>query len=100
MLRIFLAAWLALFAVQTTDLLAIVAPDGCVEDAGRLGDNCQETCAYCVCCARVPVFVTEVASPVPTGQVAAAEPSLSFIRPASPDPRGIIHVPKAHLSLL
>lgn len=93
--RLFLALWLALFAVQTSDLIATVVPDECVEsDAGTADDACPDDCARCVCCARVPVFVPHVAA------VAAGEPIVPRPIPPSSDaatsaePHGIFHIPK------
>lgn len=95
-MRLFLAVWLAAFAVQTTDLLASVIPDDCVEDTrGSGADPCPERCARCVCCARLPVFVPQVAASTPTDARVTAD-ALPTIDPStSPHPRGVLHVPKA-----
>ena len=94
--RLFLAVWLAAFAVQTTDLLASVVPDECVEDTqGSGADPCPERCTRCVCCARLPVFVPPVAAPAPTAAPVTAD-ALQTIDPSTtPHPRGVLHVPKA-----
>jgi hypothetical protein len=93
--RLFLAIWLAAFAVQSSELLAALVPDECVEEArGSAADPCPENCARCVCCARIPVFVPQVAAPAPTEAVA----DVDLLPPGDPStsalPRGILHVPK------
>ena len=94
-MRLFLALWLALFAVQTSDLIAAVSPDECVESRGGAADDaCPDSCARCLCCARGPVFVPHAAVP------AAGEPMVPLPVPPSSDsatsgePHGIFHVPK------
>jgi hypothetical protein len=93
--RLFLAVWLAAFAVQTTDVLMAVAPDSCTEDVeGTAADPCPEGCPRCVCCARVPAFVPQDAGAVPIEPVGlnAARPPLE--PSTTPSPRVIYHVPK------
>jgi hypothetical protein len=86
--------WIVAFAVQATDLLTVIAPDTCTEEAsGSAGDPCPQGCARCVCCARVPASVPQDATPV-AEQFARTE-SLPPLDPATtPSPRGIYHVPK------
>jgi hypothetical protein len=94
-LRVFLTVWLAAFAVQTTDLLATVVPDGCVEETrGSAADPCPENCARCVCCARLPIFIPQIESPasdVPVNPVSLPPIQRSTISVSQP----IFHVPKA-----
>ena len=93
--RLFLALWLAAFAVQTTDLVAAVVPDECTEDTrGSAGDPCSDDCARCVCCARLPVFVPQVVGSTPLGVLDTADPLPPVAPSTSPLPRGILHVPK------
>ena len=94
-LRLFLTVWLAAFAVQSTDLLASVVPDSCVEDTrGSAADPCPENCARCVCCARVPLFVLHIVSPVSDLLVNAVSlPPIQRSTISVPQP--IFHVPKA-----
>ena len=94
MLRVFLTLWLAAFAVQSTELLASVVPDDCVEDTrGSDGDPCQENCARCVCCARVPIFILHVE--LPAAAVLVKTVSLPRLeRPTASFPPSIYHVPK------
>ena len=95
MLRVFLTLWLAAFAVQTTDLLATVIPDSCVEDTrGSAADPCPENCARCVCCARLPVFVPHVLAPTAADVLGVDDPLPPIERTTNPAPRGILHVPK------
>ena len=95
MVRLFLAVWLAAFAVQSTDLLATIIPDDCVEDTrGSATDPCSENCARCVCCARVPVFVPQVLASASSDALVVADTLPSIDRQTSPAPRGILHVPK------
>jgi len=91
-----LLVWLAAFAVQSTDLLATVIPDACVEDArGSTTDPCPDDCARCVCCARVPAFVPHLMTSAPSATPGVAD-TLAPIDPStSPEPRGILHIPKA-----
>lgn len=94
-MRLFLALWLAVFAVQTTDLVALVAPDECTERSGASApDDCRDGCLRCVCCARVPVF--EAHSKLPAGTPAPTiTNAVMRIRPVpDPGPRAIYHVPK------
>ena len=96
MSRTVLALWLALFAVQSSDLLAVVAPDGCVEDArGSIPDPCPDRCAHCVCCARVPTLLP---SAVPVVSIAPgteiAVPPFVASR-STAEPGRVFHVPKA-----
>ena len=94
--RLFLAVWLAAFVVQTTDLLASIIPDDCVEDTrGSAADPCSDNCARCVCCARPPVFVPHILATPPSDVLAADDPLSPIDRVTSPAPRGILHVPKA-----
>lgn len=94
--RLFLAVWLAAFAVQSTDLLASVLPDDCVEDTRGSGtDPCSENCARCVCCTRLPVFVPQVLVS-PAREVLVDAEAIPLIAPATTaHPRGVLHVPKA-----
>jgi hypothetical protein len=93
-IRVLLIVWLAAFAVQSTELLAAVVPDDCVEDVRGTTDDCPQSCARCVCCARLPIFVTKAPAPavldVPARPVADSTPDSM---PAA-DPRGVLHVPK------
>ena len=95
MLRVILTVWLASFAVQTTDLLATVVPDGCVEDTrGSTADPCPENCARCVCCARLPIFIPQIESPASDVLVTAVSlPPIQRSTISTPQP--IFHVPKA-----
>ena len=96
MVRLFLAVWLVAFVVQSTDLLASIIPDDCVEDTrGSAADPCSENCARCVCCARVPVFVPQLSASAPSDTLVIANTLPPIDRPTSPTPRGILHVPKA-----
>lgn len=94
-MRLFLALWLALFAVQTSELIAVVSPDGCVESsAGAPGDACPDACTRCICCARVAVVILDISpagTPVPVTR--ALVPAPSHLAP-DPCPRGILHVPR------
>jgi hypothetical protein len=93
--RLFLVLWLALFAVQTSDLVAAVAPDGCLAATGDpAGDSCPDGCARCICCARVSLFVPHVVPAGFTGTFAdiPAHPIVGFA--SSAEPHGILHVPK------
>jgi hypothetical protein len=94
-LRLFLTVWLAAFAIQSTDLLATVVPDSCVEDApGSASDQCPQNCARCVCCARLSVGILQALSGDPidcAGELVALTP----IPPLTDAiPRGIFHIPK------
>ena len=96
--RFVLAIWLAVFAIQGTELLASVIPDECVEDTrGSATDPCPESCARCVCCARLPVFLPHLAAALPTDPVVTPAPLPPLGRFTSPQPRGILHVPKVAL---
>jgi len=87
--------WLAAFVGQSTDLLASMIPDDCVEDTRGSGtDPCPENCARCVCCARVPVFVPQVLASAPSDAPVIADSLPPTDRQTSPAPRGILHVPK------
>jgi len=94
--RLFLALWLALFAVQVTDLVAAVAPDACVEDTSESAtDSCPPHCARCVCCSRASVFV-------PQAIVSASSRIATVLMPVFPSgsstsavARRVFHVPKA-----
>lgn len=92
--QLFLAVWLAAFAVQTMDVLALVAPDSCTQDAqGSAGDPCPDKCSRCVCCARMPAFISQH---LPTSLEPAVPPML-LPRPdpsTTPTPRDVFHVPK------
>lgn len=93
--RIFLAVWLAGFAVQATDLLTVIAPDDCTEETrGSASDPCSDGCPRCMCCARVPVFIPQAA--LLTGSPLLEEAVL--LPPAdrwtTPSPAAIFHVPK------
>jgi hypothetical protein len=94
-LRLFLTVWLAAFAIQSTDLLALVVPDTCVEDASGSGsDQCPQNCARCVCCARLSVGILQALSGDPVdfaGEFVALTPIPSLTDAV---PRGILHIPK------
>jgi hypothetical protein len=93
--RIFLALWLALFAVQASDLVAACAPDDCVEQSEEAaGDNCPDDCARCVCCARVPVFVPHPVDNAPSEARAGLAGPAVIDAVTSAEPRGILHVPR------
>ena len=97
--RLLLAVWLSAFMVQTTDLLTLVAPDECAgETRGSATDPCRDGCPRCLCCARVPVFVPQVATIVVGHQIIRdgvlppGDPS------TTPSPHGVYHVPKYFLT--
>jgi hypothetical protein len=93
--RLFLAAWLALFAIQSSDLLAAVVPDDCVEETrGSAADPCSENCARCVCCARIPVFVPQALVPTPTDALTVADAQPPLAPSTTAAPRGVFQVPK------
>ena len=96
--RLFLALWLALFAVQTCDLIAAIAPDGCVEDSGKANDQCPESCARCVCCARVSAFIPPMPSLDPDAEAARPVAQRPHDPSTIPSPRTIFHVPKPSLA--
>jgi hypothetical protein len=93
--RLFLALWLVLFTVQASDLLAVVMPDGCTEEATGSADPCADACLRCICCARPALFVAQA------DMGDAAAPAVRAAAPARIDsstdtvPRGILHVPKS-----
>lgn len=98
MARLFLAVWLAAFAVQTSDILMVVAPDTCTEDVqGSAADPCPDGCPRCFCCARVPAFIPfALAIDLPEPATLAVQlPPLDPSTTASP--RGVLHVPKSSL---
>ena len=94
--RLFLAVWLAAFAVQTTDLLALVAPDECTEDVqGSAADPCPDG-------VRAVRVLRPSAGLRATGHHGprrpTPQPRLSLLPPLDPftaaSPQGIFHVPK------
>jgi hypothetical protein len=92
--RLFLTLWLVLFSVQASDLLAVVVPDGCTEEATGSADPCADACLRCICCARPSLFVAQADlgdAPVTAVRVAAPSRIDSFTDAL---PRGILHVPK------
>ena len=97
--RLFLALWLAVFTVQTTDLLTVVAPDGCTESTDASApDDCRDGCLRCVCCARLPVFVPQTPVPIAVSAFVIDDPLVRVRSVADPGPRAIYHVPKAPLA--
>ncbi len=95
--RFFLACWLAVFALQSADVFALVAPDGCFEvsESNESDDGCPDQgCTRCLCGARIP-------APVTTTMTTSLEPPPAFAPPAflppatSASPRRILHVPKS-----
>ena len=90
----FLTVWLAAFAIQSTELLASVVPDSCVEGTqGSPADPCQDNCARCVCCARVPIFILQVNLPT-SGILVSAVSFPPIERSTISFPQTIFHVPK------
>jgi hypothetical protein len=95
MRRLVLAVWLALFASQTAGLMAAVAPDGCVEDGrGSASDSCPDSCARCLCCARVPPLVTPLVSEISAAPLTGPALPSTNSSATSADPGGIFHVPR------
>jgi hypothetical protein len=92
--RLFLALWLALFAVQTCDLIAAIAPDGCVEESGAPNDRCPDSCARCVCCARAAAFIPQGPAHSPGAEIARAVVQPPLAPSTTPSPRAVFHVPK------
>ena len=93
--RLFVAVWLAAFVAQSTDLLASILPDDCVEDTrGSATDPCPQNCARCICCARLPIFVPQVVASAPLAVLGILDPLSPIDRVTSPAPRGVLHVPK------
>jgi hypothetical protein len=93
--RLFLAVWLAVFAVPAIDLLAVIAPDSCTEEtAGSAMDPCQEGCPRCLCCARVSAFIPALPDVVssPARAAVTALPQPPGVTPLVLHP--IFHVPK------
>ena len=97
--RLFLAVWLVAFAAQATGLFASVLPDQCVGDTSdSAADPCPDDCARCVCCARLPIFVPQADAPGNVEAIGMADALPLLQSPASPAPRGILHVPKGSLT--
>jgi hypothetical protein len=92
---LFVVVWLAAFAVQSADVLALVADDACAADvSGTESDPCPDGCSRCLCCARVPVFVPQIAPGSVVQQAARLSP-IPFVGPTTtPSPHGVYHVPK------
>jgi hypothetical protein len=92
---LFLALWLALFSVQSADIVALVAPDDCF-DVGQSDDRqdpCPDFCPRCVCCVRIavsPSFGPRIGIEPPT--IAVVPVVLDSF--TNPQPRVIFHVPK------
>jgi hypothetical protein len=92
--RLFLAVWLAAFAVQTTDVLAAVAAETCDEESGAAFDPCPEACAHCLCCARVTASMPQN-PPVPLGADGQRGGTPAPLDPSTTaSPHGVYHVPK------
>ncbi len=99
LVRLFLALWLAVFTVQATDLLAVVAPDRCAESTDASApDDCRDGCLRCICCARVPVFVAQNPAPATSPGFVIAEAIVPERPIADPASRAIYHVPRAPLA--
>jgi hypothetical protein len=93
--RLFLACWLAAFAVQASDVLALVVPDTCTEEVrGSAADPCPEGCPRCLCCARIPAFVPQVAEGLAVHEVSFARALPPLDPSTNPSPHAIYHVPK------
>jgi hypothetical protein len=94
--RLFLALWLVLFAVQATGLVAAVAPDACVEDTGESAtDSCPPHCARCVCCSRASVFMTPAIVSACSHVATVLVPLSMSDGSTSAVARSVFHVPKA-----
>ena len=94
-MRLFLAIWLGVFALESGGVLAALVPDGCVElpVSRSTDDGCPDTCPRCVCCMRLavvvsPALVSSMADSAWTDWLAPVGSS------SDPSPRGILHVPK------
>ena len=99
MARLFFACWLGMFAVQTSDLLVLVAGDDCTEAvAGSASDPCPQNCARCFCCMQIAPVVTLASANVCDD----AALSKAFLGPTdappNPPPHRILHVPKSFLT--
>jgi hypothetical protein len=95
--RFLLACWLAVFALQSADVFALVAPDGCFEasETTERDDSCPDQgCTRCLCGARIPAPVTTTMTMSLEPPPPCAPPA--FLPPAtSASPRRILHVPKS-----
>jgi hypothetical protein len=94
--RLFIALWLAVVSIQSTDLLALIAPDSCADAGTGVGgadDPCEGDCARCVCCTRVPTRMPVVTVWDPAPSSAGVPPTLIDLS-SNAAPRGILHVPK------
>jgi hypothetical protein len=93
--RLFLAVWLAAFAVQTAGVLTLTAPDTCTEDVrGSANDPCADGCPRCLCCARIPAFVPQAASDLTVQHVSFSAPLPPLDPATTASPHRIYHVPK------
>jgi hypothetical protein len=93
--RLFLAIWLAAFAVQASAVLAFVVPDSCTEEVqGSAADPCPEGCPRCLCCARIAPFVPQAAIGVAVHEVSLEAPRPPLDPSTTPSPHAIYHVPK------
>lgn len=95
--RLFLAVWLALFALQSGGVVLAIAPDDCVyATRGTPSDSCRDDCARCVCCHRVQSMAAALAAVAPVAHLIEVA-ALSFDNArATAEPRDILHVPKTH----
>ena len=87
-----------LCAVQSTQLIAFIAPDDCLElsSGGNQGedDDCPTQCARCLCCARRPLPVPEASVHAPDAQMAPSTVPVDLLVQSSGSPQDVFHVPR------
>jgi hypothetical protein len=89
---------IVLCTIQSTQILALVLPDGCAEEASKNGfggqDECQTGCARCLCCGRRSLPEPASSLAAPDSQRERPHPPADLSRPNTPAIHDVFHVPK------
>jgi hypothetical protein len=96
---LFLAVILSV-SFQTSGLGAIFGDEACTEHcpSDESGGQCAPNCRFCSCCSTPRTVLDRIAPASPIPDIAGVTWPSDRQRPAAPDPRAILHVPKLALA--
>jgi hypothetical protein len=99
--RALLVAAVLCISFEVSGLAAVFGDESCSEECPTdvSGGQCAPNCPFCGCCSLPKTMNALAALPAaPCGEIGHVTWGSNTRRPPSPDPRDILHVPRALLA--
>ena len=97
-MRALLIVTVLVLSFQTSGLGAAFGDPECDCPTDESGGQCPPNCRDCGCCSTPRSLLSRLVPASPITKIAAVTWPPVRLRPPSPDPRAILHVPKAALA--